>query len=245
MHMSFVLALVVGGWLSLSVPATAAAAENGGGIVVDVTDDAPAPSPTPSRPAPAGSPGAGTVGGQGAQSGSGTTGTTGGVQGGQSDPLPGTRVGLAVGGITSEISPDFSAGNGSVTLTVVVRNTSSQAFDADARFVLVNFFGGTIGEADAIAVGALEPDQSRAVTATIDSPGQGILVRGSVTITPPEKVGDTPLSPVTREALIFTPPLFSLVVIGGVSGAGAAAWWLVIRARREELAAASLLGGGA
>ena len=252
---ALVLALVLGGGLALGAPTSAVAAENSGGIVVDVTDDGstPSPSPSPSAPGTGGSPGGGGTtggstggaGGRGTSPAPGAGASTGGGAGGAPATLPGARVGLAAGGITSEVSPNLLPGNGSVTLSVVVRNTSSQAFDADARFVLRNLFGQTIGEVDAIPLGTLEPDQSREVSATIDDPGQGVFVRGYATITPPEKVGDTELSPVSREALIFVPPYFSLAVIVGLGALGGTAWWVVVRARREEIAAASLLGGGA
>lgn len=244
---ALLLTIGAAAWLALATPPAAVAADDepGGaaGIVIDVQDDAPTPTPSPS-----GSGGGATPGTQRSQGGSGGPGGSGSQPGqGSQNPsselvssLPGTPVALAVGGISASVTPTFAVDGGSATLSVVVRNTSAETFDAAARFVVTDLFGTTIGEEDGIPVGPLEPDVARTVSVTFDGLGQNVFVRSSVKITPPQKVGDTDLSPVTRDALVFVPPLFALSVIAAAAALGWASWWAIGRARRDALDASPL-----
>jgi hypothetical protein len=151
-----------------------------------------------------------------------------------------------VGGLGASVSPSFEPGGGRTTLSVTVRNTSEETLDATADFRVANIFGGTIAEVDDVAVDALEPNEARRVTTTVEGLGQGILLRGYVTVTPPALVAEQEVAPTTRESVFFVPPLFLASGIAAVAAVAAGLWWALGAGRlRVALAALPFVRAGA
>ena len=67
-------------------------------------------------------------------------------------------------------------------------------------------FGGRVDSADDVAIAALQPGETRVVTAQLHHAGQWTVLDAHVTFTPPESVDGVQLTPVTRDATIFVFP---------------------------------------
>ncbi len=143
-----------------------------------------------------------------------------------SDPIVVDGI-LSVSRLLASVEPSFTPGNGVVSLSFTVRNSSSTPFDATARFWIENAVGARVASTDDIAVNGLEPGETRRVIARIDGLGQYTYLTGHVTFTPPDEVEGTPLEPLSRDTIIVLPPLFSLAVGGGLAAIGGLTWWLV------------------
>ncbi|WP_194409924.1 hypothetical protein [Microbacterium cremeum] len=231
--------------LSVAAGTPALAAEDdeptggSGGISVDVTDGGPPfPVPTPTRTGPGGPGGnAGNPGSPGNPGNSGNPGNpgNGGNSGNAGNPgdggnpgntsLPGARVLVAIGGLGASVSPSFQPGGGVTTLSVIVRNTSDEAFDATATFRVANLLGLTIAEVGDVPIAQLEPNEARRVSTTVEGLGQAILLRGYVTVTPPPVVAEQKVAPATRESVFFVPPLFLASTLGAAGVVAAGLWW--------------------
>jgi hypothetical protein len=161
-----------------------------GNLSVVVTDGQPGvPSPSTSR------------------QGSGSNGA--GVPAGSGGPAPGeVSLGgmLYLGGLNSAVALSANPGEGDVTMWFTLRNASKSAIDATADFWMDHVFGGRVDSADGVAISALQPGETRVVTAQLHHAGQWTLLDAHVTLTPPESVDGTPLTPVTRDATILVFP---------------------------------------
>lgn len=224
---------------ALAVTRPAGDEDDGTTLTVEVTDGSPTPSPThPSGP-PFPPPGPPTTIPPGRGAGNGPPAGSGAASTNQATILDEASADAALGddattsggiltmsGITASISPALGVGNGSLTLDVVVRNTSRSAFDSTARFRLDDALGNLVADPDAIEVTGLEPGETRRVAVAIDGPGQHPVLRASVTLTPPDVVDGVPASPLTRTAVIALPPLFTAALVGGLAALGAVSWWV-------------------
>lgn len=210
--------------LALCAPPAARAADDlrGVDIVVDVVESAPSVSPTVAPLAPTRIPAS--PGGSIVQETLTDPAVVEDALGEEPFNLGGV---LYLSGLGSAVSPTFSPGNGTVTLTLTVRNSSSTTFDSTVRFWLENAANVNVGEVDGVRVEGLEPDETRQVSVTMSDLGQWTLLTGYATLTPPEVVEGTPLSPITRDTLVTLAPLFGITVGGGAAVVAAgAAWWL-------------------
>lgn len=224
--------------LSAAPPAVA---QTGGGVTVEVTGgpDSDTPSGPPGRPDrppvnPPGPPGGSPPGRPGSVPGSGQVtqptitdrASADGALGADAVSLEGV---LNISGLTAEALPGFDIGNGSLTLSFVVRNTSAEPVDASAAFSVDNLFGWRIAEVADVRVDALQPDETRRVVVRLDGLGQQILLHSHVTLTPPATVAGVELKPMTRDTTAFVIPLLTLVVLAAGLGA-----WLLVRWLRQE-----------
>jgi len=138
---------------------------------------------------------------------------------------------LYLSGLTSSVSPSFTPANGTVTLMLTVRNSSSTTFDSKARFWLENAANVRVSQVNGVRIGDLEPEETRRISVTLRDLGQWTLLHGYVTLTPPKVVEGTPLKPITRDTMVALPPLFGISVGGGAAALAGAAWWLPRRVR--------------
>jgi hypothetical protein len=210
-----------------------------GNVSVSVTDGS---TPKPSSSSTAGQNGTGSGGSSGGSSsggsggsssggsstgGSGQGGTGGGTGSSTAQPSEITADGvLYVGGLESSTAMSLDPGEGYVTLWFTVRNTSKSTIDATASFWMTSFFDNEIDAVDAVPVTALKPDETRVVTAQLHRGGQWILLNAHVTLTPPDSVDGTKLSPVTRDAIVLLFP-WLLAIIAVVILGGLLAWRLI------------------
>jgi hypothetical protein len=119
--------------------------------------------------------------------------------------------------------------DGALGLGFTVRNEYSGAVDGTATFWLTNLFGGTVGIPVTVAVGQIKPHETRLVTATISGVSQWTFLTGHATFTPPARLGNTVLVPVTRTAPALVPPWAILLAAALIAG-----WYLFRRLARRR-----------
>lgn len=132
---------------------------------------------------------------------------------------------LGMSGLSASATPSFALGNGTLTLSFVVRNTSTSTFDSTARFWVNNVGGGRLADIEDVDVDNLEPDETRRVMVRVDGLGQHVVLRTYVTLTPPQTVDGVPLSALTRNTTVAIPPLFGITLVSGVGALSGLAWW--------------------
>lgn len=140
--------------------------------------------------------------------------------------------GLYVGGLNGSGTPQLDPSDGRVDVWFTVRNASTSPIDASATFWMDAPIFVIRIDSDDVAIPALQPGESRVVSATLRGAGQWTLLSTHVTFTPPDTVDGAALTPVTRDALVLLFPwlavMIAVVVIVAV---------LVVRATRSALAA--------
>ncbi|RFA10326.1 hypothetical protein B7R54_14740 [Subtercola boreus] len=221
-----------------------------GGVGITVTV-----SPAPTAPGAVGSPavpgsassgtGTGTVSNP-SLPGVGVTGVTGNtvVTGGAkaSAPVPAADEfdlgGIVfVSGVTSGYGWSINPLGGDSHAEFTVHNVSQFTFDGTAGFQLVGPFGNEIARVDGIRIDQLKPDESRVIEATLTGLGQWTFFTTHATFTPPENVGGTALSSITRDGFLFVLPWFLLVLL--IVAAGAVRVVTIIRTPPAGAAAAA------
>ena len=131
---------------------------------------------------------------------------------------------LHVGGLSSSFRPSLNPLAGELELSFTVRNVSGSTIEADADFWMEGPFGNRISSVDDVAIAGLKPGESRTVSAELPGVGQWGILTAHATFTPPDVVEDTELSPLTRDATVFTLPWFVVLLIA--LGLGA---WVVVQ----------------
>jgi len=126
-------------------------------------------------------------------------------------------------GLVGSAAPMVGPSGGSVTLALTVKNVTASPLDAQARFWLENAMGLSVARSANIAVAQLAPDETRTITTTLTDLGQWGLYSGHITFTPPESVGESALSPISRDTLVFLPPYFLMLTVGGAAALTATA----------------------
>ncbi|WP_022877795.1 hypothetical protein [Microbacterium sp. B19] len=244
------LRVVVGVFLVVAAAGATAPAvasdspEDGTPLSVTITDGStPTPSASPSRSTPGGAgTGGGQVGGSNGGSrpgGSGSGGAgAGAVSGGGSTTPQTTPTGevsvagmLYVGGLNGNTFPSLNPTDGTVDLWFTVRNASTSVVDASAQFWIDGaVFSNRLDTASEVPIAGLQPGETRVVSASLHGAGQWTLVSGHVTLTPPDTVDGTALTPVTRDGLFLVFPwlLLSLLVVAVVA-------WVIVRVVRDAL----------
>ena len=196
-----------------------------GNLIVDVTDGVP-PRPTPTRRPPfvtPGPPGAGPhVSGNDTQA---TIPDPVAADDALEDPVVSGP--LAMGGLSVDASPSFALGNGTITLSFVIRNNADRPIDSTARFWVADVLGNVLVEVDEVEVDDLDAEETRRVLVEIEGLGQQAVLRSYVTFVPPAMIDDEPVAPISRNTVALVPPLFGLSLASGIAAAGAAAWWVV------------------
>lgn len=247
---SLVVVTLVLGWGAVSVVPAAVAQDDQDGNVSVVVTDGPEPTPTPTISLPQVStpplilPPA-TGGPKGSSNVQQATVTPAGSEQALGPDAVGVDGVFSMSGLTASIAPSFTPGNGTVTLTFSVRNSSKEAFDSNAKIWVDTAWGTRVSELEGISVAGLQPEETRRVSATIDDLGQTTLLNAHVTFTPPKEVAGTSLEPITRDTFVAFPPVFALLVIGGVAGIGGLGWWLYRRVRWGAPRAMTVAGVGA
>ncbi len=212
-------------------PAAAADTDSDGNVTVDVTDGVePSPSPTrtpgppftPPGPPPFTPP-------RGPQVTPAVMQATILDPAAADDALGGDAITtggiLGMSGLSASATPSFALGNGTLTLSFVVRNTSTSTFDSTARFWVNNVGGGRLADIENVDVDNLEPDETRRVVVRVDGLGQHVVLRAYVTLTAPQTVDGVPLSALTRNTTVAIPPLFGISLVSGVGALSGLAWW--------------------
>ncbi|MFF8186247.1 hypothetical protein ACF044_03190 [Microbacterium sp. NPDC016588] len=211
-----------------AVPASAEDPSTGTPLSVNVTDGStstPTPSSTASVspsavvPAPGPSAGSGSSGstggsGSGASSGGGSTGS--GTPAGSSSATDEVNVAgmLYIGGINASGTPALDPAGGTVDVWFTVRNASQSVIDATASFWMDGaIFTNRLDEVKDVPVAALQPGETRVVSAQLNNGGQWTLLSTYVTLTPPESVDGTALTPVTRDALVLLFPWLLVLIV--------------------------------
>ncbi len=213
-------------------------ADDGTGIpfTVTITEDSSTPTPTPGTSVSAGTvfatPAASESGGGRASDAVPGDSTTGAATPG-TDEVAVSPV-LFVGGIEAAAIPSLDPIDGTVDVWLTVRNAGATPIDTTASFalqgaVLHNHLDGV----DAVAVAALQPGESRVVSARLHHAGQWTLLTASATIAPPAAQGSEARE-VTRDALVVMLPW--LVIVGLVV---VVLLFVLIRVLRAVSAAAS------
>lgn len=227
----FSLALAATLALGIGAGATAAFAEDTGGVGITVTV-----SPSPVEPGGAvpvsgsgsGSPGQGqgsgsALGGSGSPAGgTGNTVVTGGAR--ATAPVPADDefdLGgvVFISGVTSGYGWSINPFAGETHAEFTVHNVSQFTIDGSAAFQLVGPFGNEITRVDGITLDQLKPDESRIVEATLTGLGQWTFFTIHATFTPPDSVGGTALTPITRDGFLFVLPWLLLGLLILAAGA--------------------------
>ncbi len=113
---------------------------------------------------------------------------------------------------TTQLSP--SPQGGGAVLAFTVKNVSHTTFDSSLDFWLTSPIGDTITRLDQISVAGLASGETRTISASMIHVGQWPVFVAHVTITPPASVEKTELVPLTRDGIVFTWPLFTLIILG-------------------------------
>lgn len=243
------LRVVVGVFLVVSVAgasASASAADNqddGTPLSVTITDGStPTPSAGPGGSLPGGgaggngSPVGGSIrggAGSGSAGGGGAGAPAGGASGGSAGPTGEVSVAgmMYVGGLNGGTVPSFNPADGTVDLWFTVRNASTSVIDASAQFWIDGaIFSNRLGTVDDVPIAALQPGETRVVSASLHGAGQWTLISGHVTLTPPDSVDGTALSPVTRDGLFLLFPWLIVVLLVVLVLA-----WVIVRVVRSAL----------
>lgn len=138
---------------------------------------------------------------------------------------------LYVGGLNGNTFPDFNPADGTVDLWFTVRNASTSVIDASAQFSIDGaVFSNRLDTVSDVPIAALQPGETRVVSAELHGAGQWTLLSGHVTLTPPDSVDGTALSPVTRDGLFLLFPwlIVVLIVVLVIS-------WVIVRVVRDAL----------
>ncbi|WP_156495917.1 hypothetical protein [Microbacterium sp. T32] len=249
---SIVVRVFVGVFLVVSVagasaPATAADSHDDGTPLSVTITDGSTPTPSVSTSGPASGAG-GSGGGSGSSSGGSVRGGTGGgsVSGGSGAGGPAGSAGggtttptnevslagmLYVGGLNGTTTPLFNPADGTVELWFTVRNASTSVIDASARFWIDGtVFSNDLDAVNDVPIAGLQPGETRVVSASLHNAGQWTLISGHVTLTPPDAVDGTALTPVTRDGLfLLFPWLIVVLLIVAVLA------WVIVRVVREAL----------
>lgn len=147
---------------------------------------------------------------------------------------------IYVSGITAEYAPSINPTAGTVTLNFTVRNVYTTAMDGSARLWVTTVFGGPVGIPVEVPVLQLKPGETRVVSAEITGLAQWTVVTAHATYTPPPKLGEVVLAPLTRETMILFLPWFVLVV----AGLAGAEYWRRRRAQRRRRSGPPSAPGG-
>lgn len=250
------LALVVLSLWAGGAGAHAATDDGGsdGSLSVEVADDTPSPAPSATAPAPAPPRPAPVPPPRTSPSGSSTTSpaTSVAMQATIPDvPTADDALGddavvvdgvLAMSGLSATAAPWIDVGNGSVSVSFVVRNTSPTAYDASAVFWVDSAFGGLIAKTGEIAVDGLQPGETRRVQVVFDGLGQHVVLNAHAVLTPPAEVAGTPAEPISRDLTLLVPPWFSIVLVTGITVLSALGWWAYTR-YRQGISVAVPVGG--
>lgn len=203
--------------------ASASPTDDPGTLSVTITDGSTA---TPSPPvSPAATGGSSVPGGSVPAGGTRpvplpATGSSGSGGGGVA---PASEVSVAgmvyVGGLNASAFPEPDPTAGIVDVWFTVRNAASTPIDATADFWMdAGMFSQRLDAVDGVQVTALQPGESRVVSARLRHGGQWTLLSTHVTLTPPESVDGVALTPVTRDALTLLFPwvIAAAVLLGGL-----------------------------
>lgn len=209
--------------------ASTPAPDDAGTLSVTITDGStPTPTPTPATSSPpaaggSNSPAGSVPAGGGAPApvpvpaaGSGSSPTGGGAPAANEVSLAGM---VYVGGLNSSATPEVDPAGGVVDVWFSVRNAASTPIDATADFWMdTGVFPQRLDAVDGVAIAALQPGETRVVSARLRHGGQWTLLSTHVTLTPPESVDGVALTPVTRDALTLLFPwvITGLVVLAGL-----------------------------
>ncbi len=141
---------------------------------------------------------------------------------------------LNIGGLKTSTQPSFSPQGGTAYLSLTVKNASNTTFDSSVYFWLTSPLGDTITELDHISVAGLAPGETRTIDATMIHISQWPVLFGHATITPPAVVETTELTPLTRDALVLTLPIFA-TIMAGLFVAGYLLWrYLPVMTKRDK-----------
>lgn len=132
---------------------------------------------------------------------------------------------LAMSGLSASASPSIEIGNGTLTVSFVVRNLSAAPFSSSAIFWVDNAFGGLIARTGEMAVDDLQPDETRRVQVVFEGLGQHFVLNVNATLTPPAEVGGTPIDPISRDRTMVVPPWFSIAMVSGIALLSRIGWW--------------------
>ncbi len=227
--------------MSLSVGAVAAAEasvddpEVDGTLSVEVTDGSPTPTPTPSStpttratviPPRSSSAGNSSTGGSSTSVATQATipNPTTADDALGADPAVVDGV-LAMSGLSASASPSIEIGNGTLTVSFVVRNLSAAPFSSTATFWVDNAFGGLIAKTGEMAVDDLQPDETRRIQVVFEGLGQHVVLNVNATLTPPPEISGTPIEPISRNSTVMVPPWFSIALVSGIALLSRIGWW--------------------
>lgn len=240
-----VAAVLLASVVGAAAPAVAADDQDAGTPLSVTITDGSTPTPTaststgPTRSTSgSGSSGTGSsVGGSSGGTTSGSSGSAGGTGGGATPPQTNTagEVSVAgmlyVGGLNGSTAPSVNPADGTVDLWFTVRNASTSVIDATAEFSIDGaLFSNRLDTTSDVAITALQPGETRVVSASLHGAGQWTLLTGHVTLTPPESVDGTALSPVTRDGFFLLFPWLILAILVIVAIA-----WVTVRVVRDAL----------
>ncbi|MBC7723583.1 MAG: hypothetical protein H7146_02400 [Burkholderiaceae bacterium] len=126
---------------------------------------------------------------------------------------------LYLSGLTTTTMMSPNPFDGTVHGYFTVRNVSGTTLTSSARFWLDGPFGNQLSEVTGIDIVDLKPDESRVIDATLAGVGQWTFMTAHATLTPPDVVEGTTLSPITRDSVVVVAPW----LVGAGAGLGAAA----------------------
>ncbi|POH62434.1 hypothetical protein C3B61_16400 [Cryobacterium zongtaii] len=138
---------------------------------------------------------------------------------------------LAVSGLTATAHPTAGPDGGDIVLTFTVKNLTDNPISSSLRFWVDNAVGLEIRAADDASLTDLPGGETRTVTTTFTDVSQWSVFNSHVTLTPPDSVDGTALTPVTRDALLLVPPYFVLLVAALVVGLSVAARYALLTKR--------------
>jgi hypothetical protein len=133
---------------------------------------------------------------------------------------------LAMSGLSASASPSIAIGNGTLTVSFIVRNLSAAPFSSTATFWVDNAFGGLIAKTGEMAVDDLQPDETRRVQVVFEGLGQHIVLNVNATLTPPSEIAGTPIDPIGRNSTVMVPPWFSIALVSGIALFSRFGWWV-------------------
>jgi hypothetical protein len=126
---------------------------------------------------------------------------------------------LYVSGLSTAYTPSIDPFAGELEAHFTVRNVSTAAIDGTVKFWITSAFNTEISASGPVEVTGLQPGESRVVDAVLPGVGQYTFATAHYTYTPPATVEGTALSPLTRDAFVFLPPWFLLVLLAAACGA--------------------------
>ncbi|ASD22681.1 hypothetical protein B7495_11830 [Cryobacterium sp. LW097] len=138
---------------------------------------------------------------------------------------------LAVSGLTATAHPTAGPDGGDIVLTFTVKNLTDNPISSSLRFWVDNAVGLQIRAANDASLTDLAGGETRTVTTTFTDVSQWSVFNSHVTLTPPDSVDGTAMTPVTRDALLLVPPYFVLLVASLVVGLSVAARYAFLTKR--------------